>query len=284
MLEAKRVYNKNVQKAKQMHYIKEKNKVTQMTKHSPKEFWRYIKKQNNKRGSIKDISIQDFYNHFCNMSTTDYNENVHQYANEQTSIKALDKHNTHEEVMKAIQNLCRGKRSGLDELIDEIFVAAKEILASYLVKIFNLIFSDNTYQTEWSKGYIIPIPKKGDLTDVNNYRGINSMGVFAKLFSIILNNRLTQWCENRLVYNECQFGFREHKSTTNSINILQSLISKALDRNEKSYCAFVDYKKAFGLVIREELWFKLQNCSISTKMMNILKSMSLLLSRAVLSS
>ena len=36
MLEAKRIYNRNVKKAKRMHYIKEKNKVTQMAKHSPK--------------------------------------------------------------------------------------------------------------------------------------------------------------------------------------------------------------------------------------------------------
>ena len=120
---------------------------------------------------------------------------------------------------------------------------SNQILAPYIVKIFNFIFSNNIYPTEWSKGYIIPIPKKGDLTDVDNYRGITIMSVFAKLFSIILNNRLTQWCENSHVYNECQFGLREHKSTTNCIYILQSLISKALDRNEKLYCAFVDYKK-----------------------------------------
>ena len=100
------------------------------------------------------------------MSTTDYNENVHQYANEQTSIQALDKHITHEEVMKAIQNLCRGKSSG-----------------SFLVII---------YIQQNGPCYIIPIPKKGDLTDVNNYRVITIMSVFAKLFSIILNNRLTQ--------------------------------------------------------------------------------------------
>ena len=35
------------------------------------------------------------------------------------------------------------------------------------------MFENNIYPDEWTKGVIVPIPKKEDLSDVNNYRGWN---------------------------------------------------------------------------------------------------------------
>ena len=96
----------------------------------------------------------------------------------------------------AIKSLDRGKSYGLDNLINEMFIDGIHVLSPLLVNIFNHIFESGTYPQEWLKGIIVPIPKKGDLTDANNYRGITIMSVFAKLFSIILNNRLVKFAEN----------------------------------------------------------------------------------------
>ena len=82
----------------------------------------------------------------------------------------------------AIKGLDRGKSYGLDNLINEMFIDCIHVLSSLLVNIFNYIFESGTYPQEWLKGIIVPIPKKGDLTYANNYRGITIMSVFAKLF------------------------------------------------------------------------------------------------------
>jgi len=41
-----------------------------------------------------------------------------------------------------------------------------------LCKLFNYIFDNNLYPEIWKKGIIVSVPKKGNLNDVNNYRGI----------------------------------------------------------------------------------------------------------------
>ena len=58
------------------------------------------------------------------------------------------------------------------------------------------------------------------MNDQNKYRGMMLISVFAKLFSLILRNRLNTWCEDNEVLNEFQFGFRVGRSTSDGIFIL----------------------------------------------------------------
>ena len=170
----------------------------------------------------------------------------------------------------AIKSLNRGKSYGLDNLIDEMFIDGIHALSPLLVNIFNYIFESGTYPQEWLKGIIASIPKKGYLTDANNYRGITIMSVFAKLFSIILNNRLVKFAENSSQFNDFQYGFREKRSTTDCLFILHNMIKCTLDI---LYCTFVDFKAAIDLVTREELSYKLQCFGVSNKIVDIIKSM-----------
>ena len=50
---------------------------------------------------------------------------------------------------------------------------------------------------------------------------------FAKVFSLVLRNRLNNWCKktNNNKFNEFQFGFRDGCSTTDCIFMLYSLNS-----------------------------------------------------------
>lgn len=60
--------------------------------------------------------------------------------------------------------------------------------------------------------------------------------------------------------------------TTDNIFILNSIITHCLNKNERLYCAFVDFTKAFDFVVRDILWFKLIKLGIRGKMFNIIKS------------
>ena len=146
------------------------------------------------------------------------------------NVQELDKYITEQEVLKALTGLSRCKRGGLDDLINEMFMDSKEILLPHITKIFDYIFNNSVYPQNWLNGIIVPIPKKGDLTDPKNYRGITIMSVFAKIFSTILNNRLMLWSENNNVVNQCQFGFMKYKSTVDCVYILQSLIERSLSK------------------------------------------------------
>ena len=63
------------------------------------------------------------------------------------------------------------------------------------------------FPTKWTEGFIVPLHKKGDINQVENYRGITLLSTFGKLFSRILNNQLTDWAEEYHIYVEAQAGF-----------------------------------------------------------------------------
>ena len=63
----------------------------------------------------------------------------------------------------------------------------------------------------WSISNIIPLPKKGDLSDPKNYRGISLSSLVAKTLNKMVLNRLKPEVEEVLRRN--QNGFRPGRST-----------------------------------------------------------------------
>ena len=120
-----------------------------------------------------------------------------------------------------------------DDLLPETFIECKELLSPLLCRLFNHVCSKCIYPISWRKGVIVPVPKKGDLSDVNNYRGITLTSIFSKVFSILLDNRLRKWAENNDVIHDCQFGFRKQRSTVDCIFILTCIIEKVNNREKK---------------------------------------------------
>ena len=72
---------------------------------------------------------------------------------------------------------------------------------------------------QWSKGEIIPIPKSGNLSEYNNYRGITLTAIAAKIFNRMVLNRIQPVLDSHLRPN--QNGFRPGRSTTTQILALR---------------------------------------------------------------
>jgi len=68
---------------------------------------------------------------------------------------------------------------------------------------------------EWKESIIVPIHKKGDKTDCNNYRGISLLRTTYKIFSNILLSRLIPYAEEVIGDHQC--GFRRNRSTADHI-------------------------------------------------------------------
>ena len=149
------------------------------------------------------------------------------------------------EILKAINKPKCRKSAGIDLLIPEIFIACKDVISTLLCKLFNHMFDKCIYPESWSNGIIVPVPKKGDRRDVNNYRAITLTSIFSKIFSHILDNRLRSYVETQNHLTDFQFGFRENKSTIDCIYILKSIIDCKINNKKKLYCSFIDFRKAF---------------------------------------
>ena len=86
-------------------------------------------------------------------------------------------------------------------------------VADFLVQLFNKLCAEGIFPKEWSKSIIVPIHKKGDANIPDNYRGIALTSVLSKVYTHILNKRLTGWAEQEEKILEQQAGFRAGYST-----------------------------------------------------------------------
>jgi len=94
---------------------------------------------------------------------------------------------------------------------------------------------------------IIPIHKKGGKSDASNYRGITLLSNFSKLFTSVLNNRISLWREiNSKIFSDAQFGFRKGISTIDASFILHSIINKFLNEHNELLEA-VDHFNYLGI-------------------------------------
>lgn len=108
------------------------------------------------------------------------------------------------------------------------------------------------------EGVIIPIYKnKGYPECPENYRPITLLSCLGKLFTSILNNRLSKFLENNEILSENQAGFRKNYSTLDHVFTLNSKIEIFRYYKKKIYCIFIDFAQAFDSLWRIGLWHKL---------------------------
>ncbi|MCG8075583.1 MAG: reverse transcriptase family protein [Candidatus Thiodiazotropha taylori] len=93
------------------------------------------------------------------------------------------------------------------------------------------------------------------------------------MFTSVLNNRLTKFLDASGGLNENQAGFRKGYSTTDHIFSLNALFELCRSRNQKFYCAFIDFSRAFDSVWRIGLWKKLLENDINGKFFQIVHNM-----------
>ena len=118
---------------------------------------------------------------------------------------------------------------------------------------------------------IVPVPKKGNLSKVDNYRGIALTSIVSKTLNRMILNRIKPAMEKILRIN--QNGFREGRSTTSHILCLRRILEGARDRNLSALILFVDFKKAFDSVHRGLLMKILTSYGIPQPIVRLIERM-----------
>ena len=96
---------------------------------------------------------------------------------------------------------------------------------------------------EWKKSIIVPIHKKGDKTDCNNYRGISLLPTTYKILSNILLSRLIPYAEEVIGDHQCEF--RRNRSTIDHIFCIRQILGKKWEYNEAVHQLFIDFMKTY---------------------------------------
>ncbi|XP_073671663.1 uncharacterized protein [Paramisgurnus dabryanus] len=177
---------------------------------------------------------------------------------------------TKEEIVAAIKKLKNNKAPGLDNLNAELFKTDPETAAEILEPLFRTIWRKACVPEEWTKGVIIKIPKKGNLSDCNNWRGITLLSIPSKILAKVIISRLSSAVDSTL--RKEQAGFRKGRSCTEQIFALRNIIEQSAELQRQLYVNFIDFEKAFDSVHRDSLWHILRAYGIPKHLVKLIKS------------
>ena len=260
--------------------------LRQMKSSDPKAYWDFINKNSTgitKSGEI-GASLDALFEHFSGMNVpprnaegtermdiaTDNDEQIQQ----QNALEpdCMNKPFTIAEVKQGLLCLKNNKAPGVDGIINELLKNCAPRMIPLLTRWFNVILESGMVPENWCIGVITPIYKgKGSRSEPDNYRGITLLSCIGKLFTHLINKRLTEFVETHEIIGPEQAGFRQGFSTMDHIFTLHCIIAYYLHHRKRLFAAFLDYKKAFDLVDRNFLWFKLLNQGINGKVLGVVR-------------
>ena len=176
---------------------------------------------------------------------------------------------TREEITRALKSLKSGKSGGKDGITAELLKADPVTTVNYLERMFKAVWEHEKVPADWNKGLIVKIPKKGDKTVCDNYRGITLLSVPSKILGKVLIGRIREGVDGLL--REEQAGFRRGRSTTEQLFTLRNIIEQCAEWNSPLYINFTDFEKAFDSVHRESIWKIMKSYGIPDKLIRMVK-------------
>jgi hypothetical protein len=198
-------------------------------------------------------------------------ENNTQLENDETELISEETELiTAEELTEVIKLLKNGKAPGHDKITTEMMKNMGQEGTKLFAKVCQKAWEEGTIPVDWQVGIIVPIHKKGDIRDCNNYRGITLLSTALKTYERILENKLKRYIEPTL--DEAQSGFRKGRSVHDHIFTVKQVIQKLLISKSKGYFAFIDLEKAFDRVRRGKIWESLTKRGVNTKFIKAINS------------
>jgi hypothetical protein len=129
-----------------------------------------------------------------------------------------------------------GKAPGLTGLSADLLHPIADMVAPILASLFSIYFYLDVVPSSWKRSLICPIPKKGDLSMISNYRPISLTEVTRKIYEMCLLDRLKAVTP----LSREQGGFRECRSTIDQIQALGLVVDQSKQDGKKVHLAFLD--------------------------------------------
>ena len=166
------------------------------------------------------------------------------------------------DVIKSFANKTSTDYNGMNMLI--LKKITKFIVDPFLHICNTLIFSKGVFPDALKIARVIPLFKSGDKHVFTNYRHVSLLPQFPIITEKLFNNRLDSFIEKYCILSECQYGFRNSRSTYMALMDLIENIFESIDKKKyvrpKGIC--IDLKKAFDTIDHNILLNKLYHYGI----------------------
>jgi hypothetical protein len=138
---------------------------------------------------------------------------------------------TEDDVIKAFKQLKPKLTTGPDKIPAFIVRDCMYVFVRPLTRIFNLILNSGKFPSQWKTSRIYPVYKKGEKSEINNYRPIAIICNFAKIFELLLHTFFHRHVSRTL--SPHQHGFMKWRSVETNLVSLTQFLAEALNENKQ---------------------------------------------------
>jgi hypothetical protein len=154
--------------------------------------------------------------------------------------------------MRKMEN---NKSPGYDELSIDMIKATGPIGIQWLCQVLRRIWAENRIPEDWRTGLITPVYKR-NRKQCGNYGEITLLCQTFQIYERILANKMTKEIKGKKA--EELHALRAGRVATHLIFGIKQLNEKNWEYGKESLMVFINYKKAFDSVKREEIWKSLE--------------------------
>jgi hypothetical protein len=161
------------------------------------------------------------------------------------------------EVEKIIKSLKTKNSFGYDGISTKLLKISSGFISSPLTHICNKSLSSGIFPDRLKYAVVKPLFKKGDRSNITNYRPISLLSSFSKVIEKIMYNQIQEHLKKYRILAEEQFGFREDPSTSRAIYKLINETLQALNNKSPVGRIFFYLEKAFDCLNHDILMSEL---------------------------
>ena len=174
-----------------------------------------------------------------------------------------------EEAIKSTGNTSVGP----DGLHYQFFRRLPQESVNFLLTVFNDLWVKHIFPDAWKEAIVIPLPKPGkDHSNPEHYRPITLSSCLGKLLEKMVVKRLAWLLENNQILSKFQSGFRKKYSTMDHIIRIETDIRKGFKEKKCTTAIFLDVSRAYDMVYKPALIFKLHKIGLKGHMAHYLKN------------
>ena len=147
------------------------------------------------------------------------------------------------ECKEALKDMKKGKSPGIDGIPAEFYVTFWDIIEAHILDTYNEAFACQELSCSQNLAVLTLLHKKGDKTNLQNYRPISLLNTDYKILAFVLSRRLHQVLD-RLISPD-QTGYVKQRKMSHNLRLLLDIIENANNCSKGGVLLCLDFKKAF---------------------------------------
>jgi hypothetical protein len=196
-----------------------------------------------------------------------------------------------EDIAMTLGDAATGKAAGINGIISEFWQRLSKIHSASqdgdgndgpkkrtcdIVKVLTWVYNDIedfgvVEGTAFALGWMCPLFKKKDRSDIANYRPITVLNSDYKIFTKALANKLAGVAP--FIIHKDQAGFMKGRKITDAIYLAQEVVEYAEEDLQNGVIVALDQEKAYDKTLHQYLWAALRRQGIPEKFIDTVKSL-----------